>query len=127
LHGSARLEKTAFLHGLGVLAAATEAEAPSSVVKETRWLVSGRTTADMRTTAFDGGSGLLAKLPPEIIVSYKKSLFELVIKGANGQTSLIKGIGGAEEPSAFRGPQFHGEALAAAAQSGLAIGRRGGV
>jgi hypothetical protein len=39
---------------------------------------------------------------------------------------LIKGIG-AEEPSAYRGPQFHAGGLAAAAQTGLAIGGRGGV
>jgi predicted phage terminase large subunit-like protein len=71
-----------------------------------RSLVAGRTTSDMRSTLFEGESGLLAKIPPELVISYNKSLFELNVRGRNGKTSLIKGIG-AEEPSAFRGPQWH--------------------
>lgn len=70
---------------------------------KTRWLVSGRTTADMRSICFEGESGLLAVIPPELVASWNKSLFELTL--TNG--SLIKGIS-AEEPQAFRGPQFHG-------------------
>jgi predicted phage terminase large subunit-like protein len=69
----------------------------------TRWLASGRTTAEMRAICFEGDSGLLACIPPELVADYNKSLFELRL--TNG--SLIKGVA-AEEPEAYRGYQFHG-------------------
>jgi predicted phage terminase large subunit-like protein len=69
----------------------------------TRWLVSARTTMDMRKTCFEGDSGLLSVIPRPLIANYNKTLFELTLK--NG--SIIQGIS-AEEPEAFRGPQFHG-------------------
>lgn len=75
----------------------------------TRWLVSAPTTADLRATCFEGDSGLLNVIPPEMIEPnatgglWNSSIFELRLK--NG--SLIKGIS-AEEPERFRGPQFHG-------------------
>lgn len=69
----------------------------------TRWLVSGRTTAEMRAICFEGDSGLLSVIPPELVADYNKSLFELRL--TNG--SLLKGVA-AEEPEAFRGFQFHG-------------------
>jgi predicted phage terminase large subunit-like protein len=66
-----------------------------------RNLVSGRTTADMRTVCFEGESGLLNVIPRELIATWNKSLFEITL--ING--SLIKGIA-AEQPEAFRGPQW---------------------
>ena len=69
----------------------------------TRWLVSAPTSSDLRATCFEGDSGLMAVIPPELVKDYNKSLHELVL--ING--SLIKGIP-ASEPERFRGPQFHG-------------------
>jgi len=69
----------------------------------TRWLVSAPTSSDLRATCYEGDSGLLSVIPPELIRDYNKSLHELVL--VNG--SLIKGIP-ASEPERFRGPQFHG-------------------
>ena len=69
----------------------------------TRWLVSAPTSGDVKATCFEGDSGLLSVIPPELISDYNKALHEL--KLVNG--SLIKGIP-ASEPERFRGPQFHG-------------------
>jgi len=69
----------------------------------TRWLVSAPTSGDVKATCFEGDSGLLSVIPPELIADYNKALHEL--KLVNG--SLIKGIP-ASEPERFRGPQFHG-------------------
>jgi len=69
----------------------------------TRWLVSAPTSSDLRATCFEGDSGLMSVIPPELIKDYNKSLHELIL--ING--SLIKGIP-ASEPERFRGPQFHG-------------------
>lgn len=69
----------------------------------TRWLVSAPTSADVRSTCFEGDSGLLSVIPQELIKDYNKALHELYL--ING--SLIKGIP-ASEPERFRGPQFHG-------------------
>ncbi len=74
----------------------------------TRWLVSAPTNGDVRDICFEGESGILNVVPPELIVEHNKSLQEIVIRTrGNGPDSLIKGIG-AEEPNRFRGPQFHG-------------------
>ena len=69
----------------------------------TRWLVAAPTSSDVRATCFEGDSGLLSVVPPELVSDYNKALHEL--KLTNG--SLIKGIP-ASEPERFRGPQFHG-------------------
>jgi len=69
----------------------------------TRWLVSAPTSADVRTTCFEGDSGLINIIPKEIIADYNKSYHE--IRLTNG--SLIKGIP-ASEPERFRGGQYHG-------------------
>lgn len=69
----------------------------------TRWLVAAPTSSDVRATCFEGDSGLLSVVPPELVADYNKALHEL--KLTNG--SLIKGIP-ASEPERFRGPQFHG-------------------
>jgi predicted phage terminase large subunit-like protein len=73
---------------------------------KTRWLVAAPTSADVRDTCFEGESGLMAVIPPELIAeggANTRSLHEIVLK--NG--SIIKGIP-ASEPKRFRGPQFHG-------------------
>ena len=69
----------------------------------TRWLVSAPTSSDVRSTCFEGDSGVLSVIPHILIEDYNKALHEL--KLING--SLIKGIP-ASEPERFRGPQFHG-------------------
>jgi predicted phage terminase large subunit-like protein len=58
---------------------------------------------DVRGTAFEGESGLIAVIPPALIRDYNKALHEIVL--VNG--SLIKGIS-ASEPDRFRGGQYHG-------------------
>ena len=69
----------------------------------TRWLVSAPTSSDLRSTCYEGDSGLLAVIPPLLVAKYNSTLHELTL--ING--SLIKGIP-ASEPERFRGPQFHG-------------------
>jgi len=69
----------------------------------TRWLVSAPTSGDVKSTCFEGESGLLKVIPEKLVADYNKALHE--IKLLNG--SLIKGIP-ASEPERFRGPQFHG-------------------
>jgi phage terminase large subunit-like protein len=69
---------------------------------DTRWLVAGPTSGDVRGVCFEGESGLLAVIPPELVVNYNKSLSELTVACLDGGTSLIKGIP-AEEPERFRG------------------------
>jgi predicted phage terminase large subunit-like protein len=69
----------------------------------TRWLVAAPTSSDVRSTCFEGDSGLVTIIPSALIADYNKALHEL--KLING--SLIKGIP-ASEPERFRGPQFHG-------------------
>jgi len=71
--------------------------------KATRWLVAAPTSSDVRSTCFEGDSGLLQVIPPVLVADYNKALHELRL--TNG--SLIKGIP-ASEPERFRGPQFHG-------------------
>lgn len=68
-----------------------------------RWLVSAPTSGDLKGTCFEGESGLLKVIPPELVAKYNSSLHEITL--ING--SLIKGIP-ASEPERFRGPQFHG-------------------
>ena len=69
----------------------------------TRWLVSAPTSGDLKSTCFEGESGLLKVIPEKLVADYNKALHE--IRLLNG--SLIKGIP-ASEPERFRGPQFHG-------------------
>ena len=69
----------------------------------TRWLVSAPTSGDLKSTCFEGDSGLLSVIPSSLVQKYNSSLHELIL--VNG--SLIKGIP-ASEPERFRGPQFHG-------------------
>jgi len=69
----------------------------------TRWLVSAPTYGDLTGVCFEGESGLINCIPPELIETYNRS--EIEIKLINGST--LKGIT-AEKPERFRGPQFHG-------------------
>jgi predicted phage terminase large subunit-like protein len=69
----------------------------------TRWLVSAPTYGDLTGVCFEGESGLINCIPPDLIETYNRS--EVEIKMINGST--IKGIT-AEKPERFRGPQFHG-------------------
>ncbi len=57
---------------------------------------------DVRGTCFEGVSGLLAVIPPEIIDDYNKARQELHL--TNG--ALIRGFS-ADTPDRLRGPQFH--------------------
>lgn len=68
-----------------------------------RWLVAAPTSADVRSTCFEGDSGLIAVIPQALIADYNRAYHE--IKLVNG--SLIKGIT-ASEPERFRGGQYHG-------------------
>ena len=69
----------------------------------TRWLVAAPTSSDVRSTCFEGDSGLLNIIPQALVEDYNKALHELRL--ING--TLFKGIP-ASEPERFRGPQFHG-------------------
>ena len=69
----------------------------------TRWLVSAPTSGDLRSTCFEGESGLMQVIPSILVLKYNSTLHEIYLK--NG--SFIKGIS-ASEPDRFRGPQFHG-------------------
>ena len=69
----------------------------------TRWLVSAPTYGDLIGVCFEGESGLVNCIPPELIETYNRS--DVEIRMVNGST--IKGIT-AEKPERFRGPQFHG-------------------
>jgi len=70
---------------------------------DTRWLVSAPTYSDLTGVCFEGESGLINVIPPDLIETYNRS--EVEIKLINGST--LKGIT-AEKPERFRGPQFHG-------------------
>jgi predicted phage terminase large subunit-like protein len=70
---------------------------------KTRWLVAAPTSSDLRSTCFEGESGLLAVIPEILVADYNKSLHEILL--TNG--SLIKGIS-ASEPDRYRGGQWHG-------------------
>lgn len=70
---------------------------------ETRWLITGPTSNDVRQTMIEGDSGLIGIIPPQLIKSYNRTLSELELK--NG--SLIQGIP-ASEPERYRGKQYHG-------------------
>jgi predicted phage terminase large subunit-like protein len=57
---------------------------------------------DVRGTCFEGVSGLLSCIPPEVIADYNKSRQEIQL--TNG--ALIRGFS-ADTPDRLRGPQFH--------------------
>jgi hypothetical protein len=61
------------------------------------------TLGDVRRTLFEGESGFLAKMPPEIVESHNKTDKEIRLK--NG--SMIAGFSVVEEADRLRGPQCH--------------------
>ena len=71
-------------------------------VPNCRGLVLAPTANDLRFTCFEGESGLLNVVPPDLIVKYNISTHELTLK--NG--SVIRGISG-DSYERLRGPQFH--------------------
>lgn len=94
------------LAGRGAGKTRTAAEVISSwamMRPETRWLVSAPTYGDLTGVCFEGESGLINVIPPELVETYNRS--EVEIRLVNGST--LKGIT-AEKPERFRGPQFHG-------------------
>ena len=60
------------------------------------------TYSDVQQVCFEGESGILNKVPHELIADYNKS--DLIITWING--SIIRGFS-AEKPSRLRGPQAH--------------------
>jgi predicted phage terminase large subunit-like protein len=71
-------------------------------IKDCRALVLAPTANDLKFTCFEGQSGLLACIPPELVVDYNKQ--DHHIKLVNG--SSIRGIS-ADSYERLRGPQFH--------------------
>ena len=59
------------------------------------------TLNDVRFTCFEGHSGLLSLIPPELVADYNKTNLQITL--LNGAT--IRGFS-AEEPERLRGPQF---------------------
>lgn len=59
------------------------------------------TLNDVRFTCFEGHSGLLSIIPPELVADYNKTNLQITL--LNGAT--IRGFS-AEEPERLRGPQF---------------------
>lgn len=71
-----------------------------------RIAVIGPTLGDVRKTCFEGESGLLACVPPRLVVGYNRSLCELWVRAADGGESYFVGYS-SEEPDRLRGPQHH--------------------
>lgn len=71
----------------------------------TRYAVVAPTWDDVRKTCFEGESGLMSRVAPEMVKGgdYNKSLYTLELE--NG--SIIQGFS-ADKPDRLRGPQFHG-------------------
>lgn len=83
-----------------------------------RWLVAAPTLADIRDTCFEGESGIINRIPGQLVKKFNRSLVELELK--NG--SFVKGIP-LFEPDRQRGPQWHGawiDELAAAEKNKVA-------
>lgn len=77
-----------------------------SYVSEYRVAVVGPTSPDVRKTCFEGESGLMSRIPPELVVNYNRSSLELWMRTRSGGESYIVGYS-AEEPDRLRGPQHH--------------------
>lgn len=61
------------------------------------------TYGDVKKVVFGGPSGLLAVIPPDLVVDYNKSDFMLTIRNVAGGTSPIQGFS-SEKPESLRGP-----------------------
>jgi predicted phage terminase large subunit-like protein len=62
------------------------------------------TYGDVKFTCFEGESGILSVLPPELLVEYNKSDMIIRMKNVAGGVSTIRGFT-AEKPERLRGPQ----------------------
>ncbi len=62
------------------------------------------TLGDIKRVAFEGESGLLNVIPPELLVNYNKSDLSITIRNVAGGTSILQGFS-AEQPERLRGPQ----------------------
>ena len=62
------------------------------------------TYSDVKFTCFEGESGILNVLPPELLVEYNKSDMIIRMKNVAGGVSTIRGFT-AEKPERLRGPQ----------------------
>lgn len=62
------------------------------------------TRSDAQFTAFEGESGLVSVIPPELLVAYNKSDLFLVMRNCAGKQVTIRGFS-AEQPERLRGPQ----------------------
>lgn len=62
------------------------------------------TFSDVKFTAFEGESGLLRVVPPDLVVSYNKSDLTIEMRNIAGGTALIRGFS-SEKPERLRGPQ----------------------
>lgn len=61
---------------------------------------------DVRYTCFEGPTGLLSCIPPQLIVSQNSSLPMLTVRALDGGISVIRGFAG-DTPERLRGPQHH--------------------
>ena len=61
------------------------------------------TLGDVRRVLFEGESGFMAKIPPELLKQYNKDAKEIIL--TNG--SMISGFSVVEEADRLRGPQCH--------------------
>jgi phage terminase large subunit-like protein len=71
-----------------------------------RIAVLGPTNNDVRKTAFEGESGLLARIPKSLVLNYNRTSLELWTRTVCGRESYYVGYS-AEEPERLRGPQHH--------------------
>jgi phage terminase large subunit-like protein len=74
--------------------------------RDIRVAVLGPTLPDIRKTAFEGESGLLARIPSSLIINYNRTSLELWTRTISGGSSYYVGYS-AEEPERLRGPQHH--------------------
>jgi len=74
--------------------------------RDIRVAVLGPTLPDIRKTAFEGESGLLARIPSSLILNYNRTSLELWTRTISGGSSYYVGYS-AEEPERLRGPQHH--------------------
>jgi predicted phage terminase large subunit-like protein len=62
------------------------------------------TYQDVKFTCFEGESGILSVLPPELLVEYNKSDMVIKMRNVAGGVSTLRGFT-AEKPERLRGPQ----------------------
>jgi phage terminase large subunit-like protein len=75
-------------------------------VEPQRVAVVGPTLPDVRKTAFEGESGLLARIPKGLVRAYNRTSLELWTTTLDGGESYYVGYS-SQEPERFRGPQHH--------------------